>query len=97
MGTYIGPLAGWNRPSRGGAIEEQFVLPRVAGEQCGALEFHARLLEAPELLEEITAHARQQVVVLEEGVRCQSIDQIKARFWPESHAHRDGAIEFDHR
>jgi hypothetical protein len=47
----------WNRPNRGGTIEEQLAFAHVARERRSALELQSRLLEAAKLLEEIAAHA----------------------------------------
>src|SRR5439155_18280076 len=53
--------------ARGRAPEEKVALARVSGERCGALELHARLLEAAELGEKVAAHARQEVMPWSEG------------------------------
>src|SRR5256885_2286442 len=51
--------------ARRGTAEEQGALALVTGERGGALELAARFDAAPELDEQIAAHARQQVVGLE--------------------------------
>src|SRR5204862_547668 len=52
--------------ARGGALEQQLALPSVSGERCRALELVTRLVEAAELREQVAAHARQEVVALEQ-------------------------------
>lgn len=57
--------------------------------RCRALEFQTGLAEAAELGEEIAANARQEVVVLERGLKGQHIDKLKAHCWPDRHRERD--------
>jgi hypothetical protein len=52
-------------PAAGGAVEQQLPFTFVAREPSRPLELGARLAEPPELLQEIAAHARQQVIGLE--------------------------------
>src|SRR6266849_437650 len=61
--------------ARGGTLEQQLALACVARERCRALELRTGLVEAAELSEEVAAHARQEVVVLEQGLGGQRIDE----------------------
>ena len=49
--------------AEGGATQQDLALAGVACERGGTLELASRFLQAAELLEQIAAHARQQVVV----------------------------------
>src|SRR3989442_11433009 len=53
------------------ALEEQIALARVLGERCSALEFRARFVRATELLQQVAARARQEVVRLERRLGCE--------------------------
>src|SRR5919201_6830142 len=79
--------------SRAGALEEQFALADVACERRRPLELRAGLVETAELGEEVAAHARQEVVALEQRLRGQRIDELEARRRPERHRQRDRPIQ----
>ncbi len=51
--------------TRRGALQQERALASVLGERCRALELHPCLVDAAELGEEVTSHARQEVVRLE--------------------------------
>src|SRR5690348_2056740 len=86
-------------PRRGArrAGEQEVPLPRVPGEGRGAREFGPGLLEAPQLEEQVPAHAGQEMVVLERRFGDQGIRDFEARRGPERHPVRHGAVELDHR
>jgi hypothetical protein len=90
----VARLGAW-RCARRGALDEEVSLARVARQRGGALEFRARFLVPSELPEEIAAHARQQVITLERGLRDQSVGVGEAGRGSLGHADRHGAIQFD--
>ncbi len=62
----------WRTPgagTTGRALAQELELARIAGERRRPLELRARLVEAAELGEEVAAHARQEVVACERGLR----------------------------
>src|SRR5438067_12034541 len=65
------------RAAGGRAIEEQLAFAGVARERCRALELDTRLVETAELGQEIAAHARQEVVGLEQRLGGQRVDEIE--------------------
>src|SRR5262249_44402184 len=79
-----------------GAVEQQGTLASVAGEPGRTLELPRGFAEATELGEQIAADARQKMVALERGVGNERIDELETGGWTERHAHRYGAIQFDH-
>src|ERR1041384_6886798 len=79
------------------AVEQQFPLPLVARQLRRALELGARLAEPPQLLQEIAAHARQEMIGLEHRLRRQRIDDLEPGLGPEQHGEGDGAVELDDR
>ena len=80
---------------RRGAIEEELLLARVARERGRALEIRARLVEAAELHEEVAAHRRQEMVVLEGRLGGERIDESQPFRRAESHGDGDRAIQLD--
>src|SRR5439155_512472 len=76
-----------------GALDEQLTLAGVAGERGRALELRASFAEAAELLEEVPAHARQEVVALERRLRPQPVHELEARGGTESHRDRHRTIQ----
>src|SRR5262249_46793946 len=75
----------------------QSPLALVASQRCRAFELGARLLVAAELDQEIAAHARQQMVVLECRLLADRIDEAQARFRAERERERYRAVEIDDR
>ena len=62
-----------------------------------ALELGARFLGAPELRQQIAAHARQQVVALQRRLVGERVDELEPGRRTERHRDRDRAVELDHR
>src|SRR5262245_16605531 len=62
----------------GGAVEQQLALARVLRERGRTLELAAGLLEATELVQEIGAYTRQQMIVLERRLVGQRVDKVEA-------------------
>src|ERR1700730_5511365 len=91
------PLARSAARTGGGAVEQQRAFTGVAREGCCPLELGARLLDAPELLKKIAAHAWQEVIILERRPRCQRIDDLKTRRRTEQHGQRHRTIELHDR
>ena len=62
-------------------LQKQLALARVAGQRRRALELGARLVEPAELVEEVAAHARQQVVAFERrlGARASTMGEARRR------------------
>src|SRR4051812_19800302 len=56
------------------SFHEQRLLAHVPRHPCGTLELRACLLVPPELLEQVAAHARQQVIILHRRHRGQLVD-----------------------
>src|SRR5207248_3639779 len=84
--------------ARGGALEEEPLLPRILRERGGALELGAGLLESSQLDEQVAAHARKQVVARERRFRVQRVDQLETGLRAEGHLESDGAVElYDRR
>ena len=52
--------------------------------------------EAAELLQQVAAHAGDQVVVRERRLVAQRVDELEPGGRPERHPQRDGAVELDH-
>src|SRR5258705_1480776 len=77
----------------GRTLGENLSLTRVARQGCRVLEFAARLVEAAELTEQVSAYARQQVVLRERGLSPEPVDDLEGRRGPAGHAHGDRAIE----
>src|SRR5580700_4369768 len=73
-----GGLARGGRRGRG-ALEEEPSLARVAREGRRALEFGARFVEPTDLREEVSAHARQEVVALEGRLGDEGVDESESR------------------
>src|SRR5262245_65637431 len=65
--------------ARQGAVQQKLALAFIARERGGALKLCAGLVEAAELPEKITSHARQQVIGLEGRLRGQLVDQFQPR------------------
>src|SRR2546425_226886 len=80
-------------PARGGPLEQQGALARIAGKRRGTLELGARFGEATELVEQIATHGGQQVVSLECRLRRQRIDDFEAGCRTERHRQRHRPIE----
>src|SRR5688572_33084572 len=58
------------------ALQEERALALISGERCRAFELDASLGKPAELLEEIAAHARQQVIAPERGLGGQCVDEL---------------------
>src|SRR6266851_3231342 len=82
-------------PQRGRALEQQLPLAPVARERCGPLDLGPRLLEAAELGQQITAHARQQVIAPQRRLRSERVHQLEARRRTGRHRDRDCAVQLD--
>src|SRR5258708_7315845 len=80
---------------RGGAVEEELALARVARERGRALELSARLVEAAELGEEVAAHGGQKVVAPENRLGGERIDELQPLRRAERYRHRDSAVQLD--
>jgi hypothetical protein len=67
--------------------------------ECGrAFEFDARVIRAPELLEQIGADARQEMICAQRWFVEQRIDEFQPALRSERHADRDRAVEmYDRR
>src|ERR1700722_19447322 len=85
------------RAARTGPLQQQLLFASVARKRGGALELSPGLLQAPEFEQQVTAHALQEMVSLERGLRAQCIDETKARCRSERHAHRDRTVQLNHR
>ena len=80
-----------------GAPFHQLLFTPVAGEARGRLEGCARFLESPELLQKIAANARQQMIGLQHRLVHETVHDRKRGRRPLDLAHRNRAVEFDHR
>ena len=78
-------------------LKQQFTLAGVARERGGALKLLARFFETPEFYEQIAAHARQEMIILEDRLRGERVDHLKSRLGTEGHRDRYGAIQFHNR
>src|SRR5262245_42212973 len=74
----------------GRAGEQQLPLAGVAGQLGGAFELGSRLGVAAELVQEIAADARQEVVALQRRLGCELVNQLEAGRRTERHRHCDG-------
>src|SRR5438046_2219497 len=79
--------------ARGRGLEEQVALAGVLREGCRAVEFRPRFIRPTELLEQIAARARQELVRLERGFRRECVDELEARRGTERHPDRDRTVE----
>ena len=66
-------------PVRTGPLLEQCSFRRVGGQRHRAVELDRGLAMASEFLEEVAAHAREEVVALQSPRRDQLVDQARAR------------------
>ena len=78
-----------------GARGEERALALVARERGRMLELAARLAVAPQLRQEVAAHAVEQVIGRERGVFANAIDDLEARGGPGRHRGGDRAVELD--
>src|SRR5260221_9333397 len=79
------------------APPQKFLLAFVAGEACRRLERRAGLLKPPQSLQEIAAHARQQMIGFQRRLVRETLHDRKRHLRAVGHADRYRAIEFDHR
>ena len=77
--------------------DQQFTLASIAREPGCALELCARLVHAAELLEEIAADARQEVVVFERRLGSERVDEFEACSRTKSHGKRHRTVQFHNR
>jgi hypothetical protein len=80
-----------------GAVEEQSAFSFVSGERCRSLELRPGLAQTSELGEEVAAHARQEVVVLERGLRGERIHELEARSRARRHPDCDRTVQLHDR
>src|SRR5205807_7260587 len=81
--------------ARGRALEQQRTLARISCERGRAFELGSGFLEATELGEEVAAHARQEVVILERGLRRERVHQVESRLRTERHRYGDRSVQLD--
>src|SRR6266446_4809721 len=86
----------WSADARSCPPDQQFPFTSVACEAGRALELCARFVHAAELLEEVAAHARQEVVVFERRFGSERIDEFEACGRTEGHGECHGAVQLDH-
>src|SRR5260370_17818750 len=76
------------------SLLHEFAFSAVARERRGALEFRACLVEPSKLLQEITAHRWQKMIVPERTVLHQSFGDLDTGLGSQPYAHRHGAVQF---
>ena len=84
-------------PATPSPLQQQIPLPRIARDRRRPLEFRASLLRPPKLLQQISAHARQQMIFLHRRIARQRIHQLQPRRRTHRHPHRHRAIQLHHR
>ena len=72
--------------------QQELSLAGVAGHAGGALELGAGLGEAAKLVQQVAAHAGQQVVLRQRGLGEKRIHQFQAGLGAEGHPDRDRAV-----
>jgi hypothetical protein len=80
-----------------GAGQQVGALACVGSHRRRALKFGVRLIAPAEPLEQIPAHARQQVIAAQRGFAGQRVHDRQPGGWPVGHRYGDGAVELDHR
>ena len=93
MGTEL--AAG--RPGLAGPPGQELALGPVPGQGGGPLELGLRLGRPPQLHQQVTAHAGQQVIAAQSGLSGELVHQVQAGLGTERHRQRDGAVQLDHR
>ena len=87
----------WLRRTGRSLIQQQATLFGIAREQRRPLELLPRLVEPPQLHQEIGSHRGQQVIGLERGFLHERIHQLQPGGRTEGHGHGHGAVQFHHR
>ena len=80
-----------------GAAPHQALLALVAGQFRRRLECGLRLAVAAEPLQQIAAHAGQQMIGFQGGLINEALDDHKAGLRTLRHADGDGPVQLDHR
>src|SRR6266446_1266904 len=84
----------WSADARSCPPDQQFPFTSVACEAGRALELCAGFVYTAELLEEVAAHARQEVVVFERRFGSERVDEFEARSRTEGHGKRYRTVQF---
>src|ERR1700733_3964310 len=77
--------------------QQQLTLSCVACQRSRALELRASFIEASEFVQQIAAHARQQMIILERAFCRQRVHHFQPGRRTERHRNRDRAIQINHR
>jgi hypothetical protein len=80
-----------------GSSPQKFALSHVLRKRRSALELGARLLVSAELLEEVAADGRQQVIRLQRRLVDKCVHKAEAGIRSERHPYGDRQIQLDHR
>src|SRR6185369_11333623 len=95
--SRLGPGPPGAASAGAGTAEEERSLADVLRERRGALELAPRLDGTPELLQQVSAHGGEEVVLAEQGLVAQRVDELERLGGSEGHGDGDGAVELDHR
>ena len=77
-------------------FEEQLALARVVRERRCALKLPAGFVKAAELREKVSTHARQEVIVLECGLRDEVINEREPGLWTKRHSDGNRAVQINY-
>src|SRR5277367_5922769 len=99
--TMLIVRGGWRQELFGDARccagQEKIAFADVTRERCGARELRLRFGEAPQLEEQVSADAGQEVIRLKRRLGDERIDQLKPSGGTEGHGHGHRAIQLYNR
>src|SRR5215207_5881213 len=79
------------------AVQQHGALASVLREREGALELGARVGEPAQLLQQVAAHGREEVIAVQGRLLGEVVDEPQCLSGPERHADRDRAVEVHDR